>query len=391
MHAAARLDITAVVGSDERNPLQDVQPGNYAELHFTDLDKGVEQLEVFAREYPLDWIIAVDDAGVRLAAQASRRLELPHNSVSSVEATRNKALLRERLAAAGIPSPTFEVAVTGSQARLLAQGLRFPVVLKPLDLSASRGVIRANDSDQFESAFARITQILSDPRSAEECGQLADQILIEGYIPGIEVALEGILTAGKLRTLAIFDKPDPLEGPFFEETIYVTPSRLSDEDQASVVEMAERSAAAIGLREGAIHVELRLNDEGIFPVDIAARSIGGRCSRALKFEHGLSLEELIIRNAIGSEVSFERAAGAAGVMMIPIPTGGILRGVAGVELAESVQLIESVEITGRPGNLLVPLPEAGEYLGFIFARGSEPQEVEVALREAHRLLEFDID
>ena len=391
MQAAAKLDITAVVGSDEWNPLQDVQPGNYAELNFTDVDKGVERLEAFAREYPLDRVIAVDDSGVRLAAQASRRLELPHNSVSSVEATRNKALLRERLAAAGIPSPTFEVAATGSQARLLAQGLRFPVVLKPLALSASRGVICANDSDQFESAFARIAQILSDPRSVEECGQLSDQFLIEGYIPGIEVALEGLLTDGRLRKLAIFDKPDPLEGPFFEETIYVTPSRLPNGDQGLVVEMAERSAAAIGLRDGAIHVELRLNDDGVFPVDIAARSIGGLCSRALKFENGLSLEELILRNAIGSEVSFEREADAAGVMMLPIPKGGILRGVAGVELAKAVPLVESVEITSRPGNLLVPLPEAGDYLGFIFARGKGPQEVEVALREAHRLLEFDID
>ena len=391
MQAAAKLDITAVVGSDEWNPLQDLQPANYAELNFTDVDKGVEQLEAFASEYPLDRLIAVDDSGVGLAAQASRRLELPYNSSFSVEATLNKALLRERLAAAGIPSPTFEVATTGSQARLLAQGLRFPVVLKPLALSASRGVIRANDIYQFESAFARVAKILSDPRSVEECGPLADQILIEGYIPGIEVALEGLLTDGRLRKLAIFDKPDPLEGPFFEETIYVTPSRLSDDDQASIVEMAKRSTAAIGLREGAVHVELRLNDEGVFPVDIAARSIGGLCSRALKFENGLSLEELILRNAIGSEVSFEREADAAGVMMLPIPKGGILRGVAGVERAEAVPLVESVEITGRPGNLLVPLPEAGDYLGFIFARGGAPQEVEIALRRAHELLEFDID
>ncbi len=391
MQAAAKLDITAVVGSDEWNPLQDLQPANYAELNFTDVDKGVEQLEAFASEYPLDRLIAVDDSGVGLAAQASRRLELPYNSSFSVEATLNKALLRERLAAAGIPSPTFEVAATGSQARLLAQGLRFPVVLKPLALSASRGVIRANDIYQFESAFARVAKILSDPRSVEECGPLADQILIEGYIPGIEVALEGLLTDGRLRKLAIFDKPDPLEGPFFEETIYVTPSRLSDDDQASIVEMAKRSTAAIGLREGAVHVELRLNDEGVFPVDIAARSIGGLCSRALKFENGLSLEELILRNAIGSEVSFEREADAAGVMMLPIPKGGILRGVAGVERAEAVPLVESVEITGRPGNLLVPLPEAGDYLGFIFARGGAPQEVEIALRRAHELLEFDID
>jgi biotin carboxylase len=391
MQAAAKLDVAVVVGSDERNPLQDLQPGNHVELNYADVGIGVQQVEAFASEYPLDRLIAVDDAGVRLAAQASRRLELPHNPVLSVEATRNKALLRERLAAAGLPSPTFVIAATSSQASLLAQSLRFPVVLKPLALSGSRAVIRADDNDQFASAFARITRILCDPRSAEECGDLADQILIEGYIPGKEVALEGLLTDGKLRTLAIFDKPDPMEGPFFEETIYVTPSRLPDDDQASVVDMAERSTAAIGLRDGAIHVELRLNEQGVFPVDIAARSIGGLCSRALKFESGLSLEELILRNAIGSEVSFGREANAAGVMMIPIPKGGILQGVAGVELAEAVPLIESVEITSRPGKLLVPLPEAGDYLGFIFARGSGPQEVEIALRRAHELLEFEID
>ncbi len=392
MEAASRLDIDVVVGSDERHPLQELQPGKQVALNFADPEAGASQVEAFAERFPLDTILAVDDAGARLAAHASRRLELPHNPVAAVEATRNKHILRQRLAAAGLPSPSWWLVKTRLDAASVAQGLTFPVVLKPLSLSASRGVIRSNDAAEFVAAFERVKKILGDPVVARECGRLADSILVEGYIPGIEVALEGILTAGRLATLALFDKPDPLTGPYFEETIYVAPSRLPVADQKVVEDTAQRAAAALGLRDGPLHAELRLNDEGAFVIDVAARSIGGLCSRTLSFGTGMSLEEIILRHATGaSAADLEREAMAAGVMMIPIPTGGTLVSVSGKEAAEAQPLIESVTITLRPGSKVVPLPEGDEYLGFIFAKGPSPDAVEAALRAAHAALRFEID
>ncbi len=393
MKAARKLDIEVVVGSDQSNPLQERRPGRQIALSFADPDAGADQIEAFAERFPLDTIVAVDDAGTRLAARASRRLELPHNPVAAVEATRNKALLRQALAAAGLASPKWWVVAMAADPREVAQSLEFPVVIKPLALSASRGVIRADGAAEFVEAFERVRRILSEPASAVECGaELAGSVLIEGYIPGVEVSVEGLLTSGRLHTLAIFDKPDPLEGPFFEETIYVTPSRLPGEDQGRVIEAAERACAALGLRDGPIHAEIRVNEAGAYPIDIAARSIGGLCSRTLSFGAGMSLEELILRHAIGAGVpSFDREPVAAGVMMIPIPAAGRLKRVHGVKDAEAVPLIESVTISIRPGSSLVPLPEGSEYLGFIFARGDRPDAVEGALRQAHAALKFEIE
>ena len=392
MEAAAKLDIEVVVGSDERSPLEDARPGRQVALSFGDPQAGADQIERFAERYPLSTIVAVDDAGTRLAAHAARRLELPHNPVAAVEATRNKALLRQRLANAGLPSPPYRVVEIAADPRAITVGLAYPVVIKPLSLSASRGVIRADSPDQLVAAFERLKRILAEAEARGECGGLGDRVLIEGYVPGVEVSLEGLLTDGRLRVLALFDKPDPLEGPFFEETIYVTPSRLPAADQRRTAETTERAAAALGLRDGPLHAELRLNDEGVFAVDIAARSIGGLCSRTLTFGTGMSLEELILRHAVGAEIpSFERDAAAAGVMMIPIPAGGTLRSVSGVPEAEAVPLIESVTMTMRPGSTVVPLPEASEYLGFIFARGETPAAVEAALRSAHAALRFEIE
>jgi biotin carboxylase len=334
----------------------------------------------------------VDDGGALIAARASRRLELPYNSVASMEATRNKALLRERIAAAGIDSPEYYVLGTSDDPRVAATALTYPVVLKPLALSASKGVIRADDADEFVAAFERVREILTSRDARDECGvELADRVLVEGYVPGIEVSLEGVLDGGRLRVLAIFDKPDPLVGPYFEETIYVTPSRLAEDDQGRVIETTERACRALGLEDGSVHAELRVNSEGVYPVDIAARSIGGLCSRTLSFGTGMSLEELLLRHAIGAEVpSYERQASAAGVMMIPIPAAGTLHRVTGQAEAEAVELIDSVTISMHTGSEAVPLPEGSEYLGFIFARGETPEAVEAALRESHALLEFEI-
>ncbi|MYE05949.1 MAG: ATP-grasp domain-containing protein [Chloroflexi bacterium] len=270
-----------------------------------------------------------------------------------------------------------------------AQSLEYPVVVKPLGLNGSRGVMRANDPASFERAIGRLQRLLSTKSAAEECGDLADRYLVERYIPGVEVALEGLLRDGELHTLAVFDKPDPLEGPFFEETIYVTPSRLPEEQVEAVVETARKSAEALGLCDGPLHAELRLNDEGAWPVDVAARTIGGLCARTLRFGAGMSLEEIVLRHAINAPLdTLNREASAAGVMMMPIVGRGRIQAIRGLDEAAAVPLIEDIEMEARVGDMLVPLPEGADYPGFIFARGDDPAAVESALREAWAKIEF---
>ena len=273
----------------------------------------------------------------------------------------------------------------------MARQVEYPCVVKPLSLSASRGVIRADDPAQFVAAFHRLAAILQRPDVATSARRSTREILVERFIPGPEVALEGLLTDGKLRTLALFDKPDPLDGPFFEETLYVTPSRFPPAAQDAIAACTAEVAAALGLRHGPVHAELRVNEQGPWMLEIAPRSIGGLCSRTLRFDDGLSLEALILRHALGFDVeALERETPAAGVMMIPIPRAGILRQVAGQEDARRVAGIEDIRITIPIGREVVPLPEGSRYLGFIFARAETPAGVESALREAHRRLTFVI-
>ncbi len=392
MEAATKLGIDVVVGTDRSSPLGEGSSGRQVSFDFNDVEQGVAQVERYASQYPVGTIVAVDDAGIRLAAHASRRLELPHNPVNAVEATRDKSLLRERLAKAGLDSPAYRVVPRGIDVAAVARGLSYPVVLKPLSMSASRGVIRADDVDEFVAAFERIEAILDDPEYSLECPDHTDRVLIEEYLDGYEVSVEAVLDGGKLEVLAIFDKPDPLVGPYFEETIYVTPSRHPEADILRITAASEAAARALGLEAGPVHIELRVNDRGVFPIDVAARSIGGLCSRTLSFGTGMSLEELLLRCATGREVpSYRREMRAAGVMMIPIPSEGVLRSVGGVAEAEAVPLIESVTISIPVGERVVPLPEGTEYLGFIFAKGETPAEVEAALRESHRRLTFAIE
>jgi biotin carboxylase len=268
----------------------------------------------------------------------------------------------------------------------IVQHVNFPCILKPLTLSASCGVIRANNPESFHKAFIRVGDLL---KSFGRLGQEeADrQILIEDFIPGTEVALEGLLTNGELRPLAMFDKPDPLDGPYFEETIYVTPSRLTSALQKQIHETLAKAALAIGLREGPVHGELRINDQGVWVIEVAARSIGGKCSRTLQFGTGMSLEELILSHALGRELPpLDLQEGAAGVMMIPIPREGILERVDRQRAAQQIPGVEELVMTAESGDHLIPLPEGTRYLGFIVARRKQPEEVETSLREAHRRL-----
>lgn len=389
--AARRLGIDTVIASDRPQALEDLLPGKALTLDFAHPEDGARTIVDFAKYRPLDAIMAVDDDGILPAAMAAEALHLSHNSVTSAQATRNKYRSRQLLAEAGLPSPRFWQVAVDADPMTVTPTLQFPCVLKPLFLSASRGVIRANNPAQFVEAFQRVQALLRLPDVQERGGPLAQHMLVETFIPGQEVALEGMLRQGQLHILALFDKPDPLNGPFFEETLYITPSRLPGAVQEDIATCTARAAQALGLREGPVHAELRVNDAGSWILEVAARTIGGLCSRTLQFGPGMSLEELVLRQALGADpTAYARDERAAGVMMLPIPHAGILQAVHGQDAARSFPGIEELDITIPPGQHVFPLPEGARYLGFLFARAATPAQVEAILRQAYQQLDIVI-
>lgn len=350
-------------------------------------EEAVQAMVAYARTSPVDAVLAVDDSGALLAAQASMRLGLPHNSPDSALAARDKHRMRRLMHAASVPCPGFRRVLLNEDPAAVAEEATYPCVVKPINLNGSRGVMRADDPAQFQRCVERLSRML-----ASACSDtVSDAFLVEDFVPGVEVALEGLLHDGMLHVLALFDKPDPLDGPFFEETIYVTPSRLPVEVQTSIAACAADAARAVGLRTGPVHAELRVNERGPWMLEIAGRSIGGLCSNTLRFDMGMTLEELIVRQTCGLPLpDLTRTGAASGVMMIPIPEAGLLKRVDGVEDALTVPGVDDVEITARLNYPIVPLPEGDSYLGFIFASGDSPAAVEESLRTAHSRLGFHI-
>ena len=389
VEAARRLDVDVVIGTRERPVLADAMGRGWLGVDLDHPAEGGRVVQEAAHDQPFDAVVGVDDGSTLAAAHASARLGLRHNPASAVEASLDKARSRDLLSQAGLATPGFRTWPAGMDPDEVTAA-RFPVVVKPLNLSGSRGVIRADDPDGLAAAFARAAAIV---RSPDVCapGDEPQEILVEDFIPGPEVAVEGLLRAGRLDVLAIFDKPDPLDGPFFEETIYVTPSRIDPDTQQRIEATVGRAAAALGLLEGPIHAEVRLGPAGLVVLEVAARTIGGLCGRTLRFGAGMSLEELVLRHAAGLPLpSLERDRRAAGVMMLPIPARGRLVEVRGQDEARAVPGIEGLVVTIPPGGEVVPLPEGDRYLGFMFARADTPDAVETALRDAHRRLEIVI-
>ncbi len=387
LDAARALGADVVVGSNRRFPIASAMRERPLLVDFEVPEAGAEAIAAYAEEAPLDAVVATDDQGVLVATLAAERLDLPHNPLGAAEATRDKAALRRALEARAIPQPRYRRAEPEADVAALADEVGYPVVVKPVSLSASRGVIRADDAESAVLAAKRARSICEETATGSRA-----PLLIESYVPGKEVAVEGMLRGGDLEILALFDKPDPLEGPYFEETIYVTPSRLDDATQGAIKEVTDRALAAIGLTEGPVHAELRVDDGDVWMLEIAARSIGGLCSRSLRFGFGATLEELILRHALGLPLRQRgREWAASGVMMIPMTAAGILRRIGGQDAARAVPGIARLDITIGRGRPVRPLPEGDRYLGFLFARGESPEEVEGALRTAHGLLEIEID
>jgi biotin carboxylase len=383
--AARRLGMDVALATDRCHVLEDPWGDRAIPVRFDDPYSAVETI---AQAGPFDGIMAVADRQAFLAAIMAEKLGLTYNSPAAVEAARNKFLMRQRFLTAGMPVPRFFRMETKEDPGEAAGNTPYPCVLKPLGLSASRGVIRADDPAGFVAAFHRIKALLARPEIQVLREEHSQYIQVESFLSGQEYALEGVLTAGRLKTLAVFEKPDPLNGPFFEETIYLTPPRAP---QPALVPAIEKAICAMGLTHGPIHAELRVDGSEASVLEVAARPIGGLCAKTLRFDCGMPLEELLLRHAVGEDLSqLEREECASGVMMIPIGREGVYEGVEGLDSALEIGGVGEIEITAKAGQTLEPLPEGASYLGFIFARGKTPEDVERSLRSAHATLRFQI-
>ena len=383
LEAARDLGIEMLVASEGEHSLVP-GVGDGLRVDFADPDAVVERVVSAHCDRPVAGVVATDDGTVEIANRAAAALGLAHNAPSAARITRRKDLARAALAQAGLPVPAVRRVHLRCPLRPQLAGVEFPCVVKPLALSASRGVIRADDPPDLEAACRRAGAIARGAAAASADPEERDTVLVESFVPGPEIALEGMLAGGELSVLAIFDKPDPLDGPYFEETIYVTPSRLPRSVQALASRRVREGCAAYGLTEGPVHAELRLCEGDAWIIEIAGRTIGGDCARLFTFGSGASLEHRVLHRALGRspDAPFHGDDSAAGVLMIPTPDAGTLRRVEGVMAASRIPGIREVSITVREGYELTPLPEGGTYLGFVYALGEHPDGVEDALRRA---------
>ena len=394
--AAKKLGVELAFVTDRCGRMDDPWNDHALPAHFNLPETAAQAVLEAQRGLRVDGVLALGDRPGPTAAHVARGLGLLHNHPASVEACRNKLRTREVFREAGIPVPWFRGVSLNTVPEPALLGIKYPCVLKPLSLSASQGVVRADNREEFAAGATRLKRLLESPEIRATREPHLDQMLVEGYLPGREVAVEALLTEGTLRILAIFDKPDPLEGPYFEETIYVTPSRLPDSEQRAVESSLRSAVRALGLTHGPVHAEFRLNEQGVWPIEVAPRPIGGLCARALRFcfaagEKEIGLEELLLRHALGLPGGDAiREAVASGVMMIPVPQSGILENVEGEEPARQIPGITNLEITTRVHDYIAAWPDGSSYLGFLFARTDAPAEVEAALRTAHAQLKFTL-
>jgi formate-dependent phosphoribosylglycinamide formyltransferase (GAR transformylase) len=394
--AAKKLGVELVFVTDRCHQLEDPWHDSAVPVRFEAPEEAAYVVMEEQSGRRVDGVLALGDRPTLAAAYAARGLGIPHNHPASVEACRSKFRLREVFRDAGLPTPWFRSVPLQAIPEPALMGIAYPCVLKPISLSASQGVVRVNNREEFLAAASRLKRLLESAEIRATREPNLDRMIVEEYLPGREVAVEGLLTGGELRVLAIFDKPDPLEGPYFEETIYVTPSRCAEREQELIKKSFAEATRALGLTQGPVHGEFRLNERGVWPIEIAARPIGGLCARALRFQvedegEPIGLEELLLRHVLNlSGRDAPRETAASGVLMIPVPTSGILEKVDGADEARAVAGVTELEITARWHDYIAAWPEGSSYLGFLFAGGETPAEVENALREGHAKLNFKL-
>ena len=383
MHAAVKIGINILVITNNSQVFSEYYPENVITMNFEHWRESIENIRKWSERYDLKAVIGVDEESIILAAKLSESLCIEHNSLESVKLTKNKYLMRSELKKSGLKSPWFKRFSVHETPKDIFAELSFPCVLKPTFLSASQGVLRVNSFEEFGKGCEMLSDLLAEEKVKKRGGDQANWILVEEYIPGKEVSIEGIVNDGKLKELAIFDKPEPLEGPIFPETIFITPTILDEHLQFSLLETAQTALKALGISKGPVHIELRINDHGNYILECAARSIGGLCSKVLEFKGAMSLEELILRSALGRNIEKTQLIDkVVGVMMMPIEKSGILKEIQGIKAALAMKGITDLPTTINPGEILEPLPKGDRYLGFLFAEGKNQDSVKTVLQEA---------
>jgi biotin carboxylase len=392
MDAVSKLELKVLVLTDKSQVFSEDYPDNVITMNFEHWRVHLDTICEWSDKHSLKAVLGVDEESIVLAARLSEVLGLVHNSIESVELTKDKFLMRNALKGAGLKSPWFKRFSVHQAPQELVNEISFPSILKPTFLSASQGVVLANSIEEFKIAFEMLSKLLARPEVKKRGGEQANWILVEEFLPGKEVSLEGIVSKGKLKELAIFDKPETLDGPTFPETILITPTLLDKNLQVSLLETAQTALEALNIIRGPVHIEFRINENGIFILECAARSIGGLCTKVLEFRGGMSLEELILRSALGRNIEKTNFSGTVkGVMMMPINNKGFLREIRGTEAALAVKGITELQITIKSGGILEPLPEGGRYLGFIFAEGKDQNSVLKNLKKAWAKIEIVSD
>ncbi len=380
VEAARALGVDLVVASEEPPPFD--MGDRWLQVDCTDPEIAARKIIQAGDRVPIDGVIAADDAGVEIAALTGHALGLPSNPPEAASATRDKARQRALLAAAEVPQPRFKVLEPGDDPSRALESIGYPAVIKPLDRSAGQGVIRIDTPDEVEAAHQRALRIAGEA-----------PLLLEEFAPGVEIAVEGLVTDGRLNVLAVFDKPGASQGPFFPETILVTPSRLPGSTLSEAQRVAQAALDAIGIAHGPVHIELKVDGNRVVVIEVAARSIGGLCSKSLNFGlMGTTLETMILRNALGlDKPELHREQVASGVLMVPIPRAGNFIELLNTEAVRALPNVTGLDVTVRRGSSVEPPPEGDRYLGFVYARGPDPEVVESALVEAERLLEVVVE
>lgn len=382
LQAASRLDLNVIIVSEgEHSIVSEYAQGVHVKFEHPDL-----ALEIILKEtinHNIAVVIGTDDSVVELASKVAKHCGLEHNDVNAARLARRKDLARDALKANNTPVPDFQLVsldelLTGRNVQ------SFPLVIKPIALSASRGVIRVNNQSELLDAARRVTKLLAQQTDLEPIEK--QSVLLEEYIHGEEIAIEGIVDNGRFQLLTIFDKPDPLYGPFFAETFYITPTRLDSEAIDKVCQVVQSACDAYGIKTGPVHAECRLRDAQVYLIEMAARTIGGLCSDILEYGLGCTLEDIVLKQAIGCGSKNTFSETAAGVLMIPVTQHGILKRIEGLLYASKIEFIEDINIQLRDGYELVPLPEGNSYLGFVFAKAPSYEQVEQALRKAYACL-----
>ncbi len=371
LDAALAMGCEVTVASDAVSAI----PGSFIPVSFDDPVAAGERLADLVGA--VDGVVGTDGSAIVVAAETARMLGLPANAADALVAAGDKYRQRQAVEAAGVLQPSFAL-LDGPAAPTTWSA--FPAIVKPLDRSASQGVLRVDSPAELGEAVRTVGAIVGPGSS----------LLVEAFVPGIEVAVEGLVRGGRLDVVAVFDKPDSPQGPTFPETLLVSPARLAPDALDRVIEVVGRAVAAVGVAEGPVHVECKVKGGEVWFLELAARTIGGLCGRAL-VPGGVSLEEVVVRHALGLSLPAPpwRAA-ATGVLMLPVDETGKVEAVRGIDAAQAVEGVTDVVITVGAGEEVVALPAGDRYIGFVFARAETADEAEAVLRSAWAEIEVEV-